>query len=384
MRLTRLSANSDIFMLNDFINATSYAVHSAKNKSEILLFLTELSSAGANVLKQEALALGGDLLTHKNTVLGKEERHKALLIVTPKIGEILAQKLLLQDFGLKELAQDLSAHLKAKRPEKAQIMGVININEDSFNAASRVDEKGFLKRALSQIEAGADILDIGAASSRPGSIYCGEEEEMRRLAGVLALIKEEKLHDRVRLSLDSFSPLCLRAALDLGFSIINDISADLALVDLAKEYGASYLLMHMRGLPENMHKQGFYEDLLSEMYAFFEEKLEALNYENVILDPGFGFAKDAAQNLILLKHLGHFLPLGKPVLAGLSRKNTVNYYSPSEVDQRLAGSLFLHLKAVEEGASIIRVHDVREHKQMLRLYEAYEGLSMKDNFGALR
>lgn len=211
-------------------------------------------------------------------------------------------------------------------------------------------------------------------------MYCGSDEEFSRLKEPLELIYKNDYFKQSTFSLDSFDEKCLKFALDRGFSLINDIMGlkNEALAHLAKSYNASYCLMHIQNEPHNMQDNPHYDDLLGEIDEFFAKKLEILDrcgVKNVILDIGVGFGKTPKHNMLLIKHLEHFLHFEKPLLVGASRKGVINAYFPSEVQERLAGSLYLHLEAFKNGASIIRTHDLYEHKQAFALENAMRELS---------
>ena len=347
-----------------------------KKKSAINFFLIkDLRSPAANILKQDALSVGAELVTNRDVILGGANS-VALLMATDAQVLALAKKEAAQDFGLKNLAKFLKSPFK--KPQRAQIMGVVNVNEDSFNAASRVNEKSGIARIEEMIEQGAEYIDVGAVSSRPGSKYVGREVEFARLEKIVAEIYRLNLHEKAIFSLDSFDAYCLEYALNHGFKMINDITGDVSLCSLAARYGASYCLMHMQNSPENMQDNPHYDDLLGEIDAFFEAKISAaqdLGCRDIVLDVGIGFGKTAEQNMILIKNLEHFLRFGLPILAGASRKSVINFYSPSEIKDRLPGSLYLHLEAFKNGAQIIRTHDVAEHAQMFRLENAMRKLA---------
>lgn len=339
-------------------------------------YIKDLKAPAANILKQDALSIGAELVCEKNAILGQGESN-ALLIANDKELEILSKKEALQDFGLKELSKFIKKEfLKPKKPE---IMGVVNINEDSFNAASRVDTKSGISRIEKQISDGASYIDLGGVSSRPGSKYCGSDEEFRRIKDIVAEIYRLNLHEKAKFSLDSFDEYCLEYALNHGFSFINDITGDTTLCKLAKKYNVTYSLMHMKGGPENMQDDPKYDDLLNEIDEFFKIKLaeiESYGVKDIVLDPGIGFGKSAIDNLFLIKHLEHFLHFNLPLFVGASRKSVINHYFKSEVKDRLPGSLYLHLKAYENGATIIRTHDVYEHAQMFKFHSEMEKLSI--------
>ena len=341
-------------------------------KSEInFIYIDEIKTPAANILKQDALSVGAELVTHKDTILGKQSLNKALLMATNAQLRQLAKKEKLQDFGLKNLAVFLET--KFIKPTKPLIMGVANINTDSFNEQSRINTQNGISKIEYMIETGADYIDLGGVSSRPGSEYCGREEEFRRIKDIVEEIYKLNLHEKAKFSLDSFDPYCLEFALNHGFKMINDITANASLATLAARYDAEFCMMHMQGDPATMQIAPKYNDLIGEIADFFEQKIaiaRELGAKKLVLDVGIGFGKTAEQNLLLIKHLEHFLKFDYPLLVGASRKSVINHYSPSEVKDRLPGSLYLHLKAFENGAQIIRTHDVAEHKQLFDIHEA--------------
>ena len=332
--------------------------------------IKDLRSPAAPILKQDALSVGAELVTNRDVILGGANS-AALLMATDAQVLALAKKESAQDFGLKNLAKFLKSPFK--KPQRAQIMGVVNVNEDSFNAASRVNEKSGIEKIEEMIEQGAEYIDVGAVSSRPGSKYVGREVEFARLEKIVAEIYRLNLHDKAIFSLDSFDPYCLEFALNHGFKMINDITANASLASLAARYDAQFCMMHMQGDPATMQIAPKYNDLIGEITDFFEQKIalaRELGAKKIVLDVGIGFGKTAEQNLLLIKHLEHFLKFGCPLLVGASRKSVINHYYKSEVKDRLPGSLYLHLEAFRNGAQIIRTHDVAEHKQLFNMHEA--------------
>ena len=347
-----------------------------KKASLSFFYIKDIKDPAANILKQDALSIGAELVCQRSAILGQGAGN-ALLIANDKQLASLAKKEALQDFGLKNLSKFIKKDFI--KPKKPEIMGVVNINEDSFNKASRVNTKTGIQRIEKQINDGASYIDLGGVSSRPGSKYCGRDEEFRRIKDIISEIYKLNLYEKAKFSLDSFDEYCLEYALNHGFTFINDISADLSLCKLAKKYNATYSLMHMKGDPTNMQKDPKYDDLIDEIDEFFKVKLDEIysyGVKDIVLDPGIGFGKSASDNLFLIKHLEHFLHFNLPLFVGASRKSVINYYSKSEVDERLAGSLYLHLKAYENGATIIRTHDVFEHSQMFKLHEAMNKISI--------
>ncbi len=378
MNFYKINANTDFNTLCDFIKPHKIGQKMMSEKTQIHFFLIKnISSPAANILKQDALSVGAECVTHKDTILGTSENSNALLIATQAQIQRLVEKEKKQDFGLKNLAAFLNQNFE--KPKKAKLMAVLNINEDSFNPASRVTKEDFQKRLEAILALKPDFIDIGAVSSRPGSLYCGSDEEFARLKEPLELIYKNDYFKQSTFSLDSFDEKCLKFALDRGFSLINDIMGlkNETLAHLAKSYNASYCLMHMQNEPHNMQDNPHYDDLLGEIDEFFAKKLEILDscgVKEVILDIGIGFGKTPKHNMLLIKHLEHFLHFEKPLLVGASRKGVINAYFPSEVQERLAGSLYLHLEAFKNGASIIRTHDLYEHKQAFALENAMKEL----------
>ncbi|EAC1268879.1 dihydropteroate synthase [Campylobacter coli] len=380
MKFFKINPNTDFNLLCSFINPHKMGQKIMSEKTQIhFILIKDIATPAANILKQDALRVGAELITHKEVITAKITHSNTLLMATKEQIQKLINKEKLQDFGLKNLARFLENGFS--KPKQAELMAVINVNEDSFNADSRVSYKDFEERLNEILALNPEYIDIGAVSSRPKSVYCGKEEEFRRLKNVLDLIYDKNYYEKAIFSLDSFDEYCLEYALNKGFKFINDISSlrNLNLAKLASKYNAKYCLMHMQNDPLTMQDDPRYDDLLDEMSSFFKEKLEILDTLGVkesILDVGIGFGKSAEHNMILIKHLEHFLQFKKPLLIGASRKSVINAYYESEVKDRLAGTLYLHLKAFENGASIIRVHDLYEHKQLFAMANAMQSIGV--------
>jgi dihydropteroate synthase len=258
-----------------------------------------------------------------------------------------------------------------------KIMGVINANDDSFFEGSRYLTDDAVTKIEKMIEEGADIIDIGAVSSRPGAEEVSEAEELERIRSICDSIKNKRLYEKVVFSIDSYMPSVIEYALKSGFSLINDITGagNDNVIALAVKYDAKLCIMHMQGTPQTMQKDPNYEDVMLEVDLFFEERISRcetldLRRENIILDVGIGFGKTLEHNITLLKNLGHFRHFGCEILIGASRKSMIDKIIPSPIEERLPGSLAIHLKAVENGANIVRCHDVAEHRQALTVFSA--------------
>jgi len=380
--IEQLSTDIDItdYLKRLGVDGGGVAIMAAKAQ-HYLISIKGLHVGAANILKQDALSVGADLAVPKGTVVATEKYVDTLLIATKSQLKVLSRKELAQPFGLKELARELQAILRVKKPGHCEVMGIINANDDSFFEKSRFKAADALTAIDQMIREGAQIIDIGGVSSRPGSEEVSAEEELGRVKPIIDLLEGSQLLQRARFSIDTFQPSVARYALERGFHIINDIrglESD-ELCEVISAFGATAVIMHMRGRPQTMQQNTEYDDILDEIYRFFEERIEkAERYGivDVILDVGIGFGKSLHDNLALIAHLQHFLRLGKPLLVGASRKSMVDKISPSEVSERLGGTLALHLAAVKNGATIIRVHDVQAHSQALKVQKALSGVSL--------
>ena len=346
----------------------------AKKMELFYFYIKDLKTPAANILKQDALSIGADLAVPGGVITCEKSSYDCILIGTKKHMEILSRKELAQPFGLKKLATELKDFLKTK-DFPLQIMGVINANDDSFFEGSRFVEKDAIVEIEKMIEEGATIIDIGGVSSRPGA-EVSEHVELERIKPICDMISEEKLYERATFSIDSYTPSVVEYALKSGFMLINDITgaSDNALIALAVKYHTKLCIMHMQGLPQSMQKDPVYGDVMVEMDQFFEARIAkcealGLSRENIILDVGIGFGKTLEHNVTLIKNLAHFKHFGCEILIGASRKSMIDKIISTPTEARLPGTLALHLKAVENGANIVRCHDVPEHKQALAVAE---------------
>ena len=259
--------------------------------------------------------------------------------------------------------------------EVPRVMGILNLTPDSFYSGSRHNSvDSALQQAGKFVAEGADFLDIGGYSSRPGAQEISPQEEADRvLPAIEAIVKS---HPDVPVSIDTFRSAVARQALDAGAALINDISGGTAspdMMELAGERGVPIVLMHMRGTPGNMQELTDYEDLVGEVIKYFSgvlTKARKAGVKDCIIDPGFGFAKTREQNFELLSKLDHFQILGVPVLAGISRKSMIYKTLGISAAEALNGTTALHMFALERGARILRVHDVKEAVECIQLWSA--------------
>ena len=258
--------------------------------------------------------------------------------------------------------------------DQPSVMGVINLTPDSFYKDSRTLElDSVIEKVSYMVDNQVDILDIGGMSSRPGARIIDAEEEIERLMPSFNLIR--KAYPDLFISIDTVHGKVAETFLDLGANMINDISAgaiDNSVLLMANKYSAYYCLMHMQNRPENMQNQPTYQDVVLDVLTFLKNKvveLQRLGMEKIIIDPGFGFGKSTEDNYQLLKELEVFNILELPLLIGISRKSMV--YKPLNIssEESLPASTALHLLALQKGVKILRVHDVREAKQAIKLYE---------------
>ncbi len=255
-------------------------------------------------------------------------------------------------------------------------MGVLNITPDSFSDGGRYfDKDKALERGLELAADGADIIDVGGESTRPGSDPVPVQEELRRVIPVVSSLKEKT---DVLISVDTTKSEVAEAAIEAGADIINDISAfrlDSKMPLLAAQKGISVILMHMKGTPKTMQINPYYEDLLSEIKSFLQEKIQfaqasGINKEKIIIDPGIGFGKSAADNLILINHLNFLEELECPILIGTSRKSFLGKILNLPPQERSEGSIASAVMGVIRGAHILRVHDVRSVKRAVLVAES--------------
>jgi dihydropteroate synthase len=260
--------------------------------------------------------------------------------------------------------------------DKPIVMGIINTTPDSFYSGSRLaNEKEVLLRAETMIQQGATILDIGGQSTRPGSEQVGAEEELRRVLPAIESIAE-RFPDAL-ISIDSFYSKVVRESVMAGAHIVNDVSAgsiDEALLPTVAALKTPYVLMHMKGHPQTMQLNPSYDNVVTEVFDSLNFKISELiksGINDIIIDPGFGFGKTATHNFKLLKELPFFTQLNKPLLVGLSRKATVYKTLGIKPGEALNGTTVLHTIALLNGAHILRVHDVREAMEAVKLVEEY-------------
>nr|WP_316928811.1 dihydropteroate synthase [Microscilla marina] len=263
-------------------------------------------------------------------------------------------------------------------------MGILNVTPDSFYDGGRHQLSDQILSKVSRfLDEGADIIDIGGYSSRPNADDIGTQEEIDRVLPAIELILKNYPH--AYLSIDTFRASVASEAVNAGACIINDISGgnlDHQMFDTVARLQVPYILMHMRGTPQTMTTLNEYEHLVSEVLLDLQQKvakLKQLGVHDVIIDPGFGFAKNIPQNFHLLQHLRMFQTLGLPVLAGISRKSMIYKTLQNSADEALYGTIALHTVALQNGANILRVHDVKAAKDAIAMVEALNRFCLTEN-----
>lgn len=256
-----------------------------------------------------------------------------------------------------------------------KIMGILNITPDSFfDGGKYEDEKAIILQTEKMLNEGATFIDVGANSSRPGASVISEEKEIQRILPIVDLLIQE--FPQILLSIDTFGSKVAAMSLDAGAALINDISAGRLsekMLPIIAKYKVPYVMMHMKGIPQNMQQKTGYENLLTDILHYFSERVaaaRALGIHDIIVDPGFGFAKTLEQNFELLRKLDLFQNLNLPILAGLSRKSMIYKTLETDAQNALNGTTALNMAALSKGANILRVHDVKEAVECVKLYES--------------
>ncbi len=355
-------------------------------KGEMILISAKgLDPRGANILKQEFLSSGGEVAVPWEALDLSEDESDVLMMGTPSQYERVKKKLQNQPFQLPKLAEEIDETIQnyyntPSLPwdnDGCEIMGVLNVTPDSFydgGEYNRVDEA--VEKGISMAEEGADIIDIGGESTRPGSKRISVEEELDR---ILPVIEELDRRLDVLISVDTYKPEVAEKSVEAGADIINDVFG-LRKEGMAEKIGeldVPIIIMHMQGTPENMQNSPEYENVIDDIVSYFYERIKfakkhEINEENIILDPGIGFGKSLDHNLEIIRRLDEFCSLGYPILLGASRKSFLGKILNKEAEDRLYGSLAVSSLAVQKGASILRVHDVVENKDVVQTVEALE------------
>lgn len=399
MRITPLKirneAQAKSLLVDIGVSPEAVPILSPKTLSAIFK-IEAITSWEANIIKQYLLSLGSDCAIERSALL---KNKKTSIIVFGNSAQLkqLCAKLKNQPFTLKEIGQELSlcleniwresfifkARTKTLKIHKPLICGIINVTPDSFSGDGLLNRPQTtdhrlqtlaLKKVEEMVKAGAQMVDIGGESTRPFAKPLTEKEEISRVIPVLKAIRKE--FKNILISVDTYKYKTAKAAVDAGADIINDITAfrnSPLIADLVAKYQLGYILMHMKGMPQTMqvnphYKKGVVEEILDffkERLAFAQEK--GIAPEHILIDPGIGFGKTPEDNLRLLNELYKFKILGLPIFLGVSRKSFIGKILNADVDKRLIGTISSIIVSIVRGANIVRVHDVKEVSEALKV-----------------
>lgn len=398
--ILQISNQEEIKQIMQNIQVDPYGIGIMLPKANTYLIrMNSISSIEANILKQEMLSLGGDVAVARDVLTGRARKTDCLIIGNLSQLNRLNQKLKQQPFGLDKLSADLFSSLKNYQKDRfvlelgrykinlgarTHIMGIVNLTPDSFSQDGlygfpytgnrRLQIKNIAVFAEKLINDGADIIDVGGESSRPGAKRVSVREELERTIPVIKLLARRI---RVPISIDTCKPEVARQALDNGALIVNDITGlqDYRMAKIVANYNAGLVIMHMKGTPRTMQSNPKYASLIDEIIEYLGNKVNraegaGIDRGKIIIDPGLGFGKLPEHNLEILKRLQEFKVLGLPILTGPSRKSFIGRILNAAVGERVFGTVSACILSVENGAKIIRVHDVKEVKQAIKVMEA--------------
>lgn len=349
-------------------------VHKAKDKFEYAnLKIYDLTVAQANILKQTALSVGADCATHREVITGKIETSDVILGASISQLKKISDKLQFQPFNLKFLGQKLIDYLgKINYPPKTKIIGVLNLTQNSFSDGGNFYEfENSIKHLHKLIDDGADIIDIGAESTKPGAIEVSAERQLEKLEPVLKYINKNNIN--IPVSIDTRNSAAALKCLDYGVSIINDVSGfdfDSKMVDVIAKYpDAGVIIQHSSGTPEFMQNNPNYDNLMDDIFKKLNFKVDfakSKGIKNVIIDPGIGFGKTREHNFEILRRWQELKTIGCPVLIGVSRKSLLNLeQAPNE--EKDIYTLALNAPLIQNKIDYIRVHNVKIHRQFIDL-----------------
>jgi len=354
-----------------------------------IIKLTNISTGAANILKQEMLTIGGDTAISRGVIEGNIQFSDVLLLGgISKYQKLIKRLKFYKIHNLPEIKNSISSLLETPIKKfsiqnrnfnlsKPVIMGILNVTPDSFSDGNNyLNPEKAVKHALKLIADGAEIIDIGGESSRPGASSVSESEELSR---VIPVIKALRKKSDIVISLDTNKSVVAQKGIEAGVNIINDISAltyDSKMIDILKNNSEiPIILMHMKGTPKTMQINPYYENSVDEILTYFENKISiceknGISKNRIIIDPGIGFGKRQIDNLTILKKLGEFNCFGVPVLLGASRKSFIEQIYKSKPDERIAGTLATTALSFQNNIAFIRVHDVKKNSEFIKSLDA--------------
>ena len=396
MRIFRFNCQNEIEKVMRDIGVDPYGIKIMLPKaSSFLVRLNAISNISANIIKQESLSLGADAAIARGALTGRTKETGCLIIASLDQLNCLTRKLRSQPFGLQKLANELAKGIKSyaqngftlslrnaslKLGKRTHIMGIINVTPDSFSGDGLYGEKcnDYLKLALKKAEGmvkdGADIIDVGGESSRPGAKSISAKEEIRRTVPVIKLLTKKI---KAPISIDTSKPEVAKAALEAGAQMVNDISGlrNKRMSKIAADHKAAVVIMHMLGRPVNMQRSIAYHSLIDDIITYLKKAIESaeacgIESAKIVIDPGIGFGKKPEHNLEIINKLSDFKILGKPILLGASRKSFIAKISGPNPSDLTLGTVAAGVMAAEREVHILRVHDVKELNQALKIVSA--------------
>ena len=389
-----VKTRSDIESELNQIGVDSAGVFFLAPKSEFyVLKANNIKAPAANILKQEMLSLGAECAIARGTVDCSVPFSDVILSGTQKHFALLIKKLKRQPFGLKILAKEIenlfhisdddyeiqfSSGNRMNCSKRVKIMGIVNVTPDSFSDGGNYFEPNLaIRQGLKLAEESADILDIGGESTRPGAKTIDISEELDRVLPVIEVLSKEL---QIPISIDTRKSKVAQLAIAAGAQMINDVSAGLfdhKMLNVVEKTKVPIILMHHLGTPETMQNKPQYENIMIEVFRFFEDRIQScedigISNGKILLDVGIGFGKRLQDNLKLIRNLSEFQSLKKPLVLGVSRKSFIGEVLNVKVNDRKEGSLAAAIVGMQNGANILRVHDVAETKKIAKMIEAIE------------
>ncbi len=349
---------------------SSYRLRATEKMDNRLIKIYSLTPAQANILKQTALSIGADCMTHREVITGKEELSNVIITCSTSELKKISNKLKRQPFKLKNLGEELIKYTENKKNNTAtKLVGILNITPDSFSDGGMYDEpQNAIKQLLQLIDDGADIIDIGAESTKPFSKEVPANVQIERLLPVLDFINKEQITTPI--SIDTRSAEVAQVALSRGCSIINDVSGlthDSQMAEIIAKYDATVIIQHTNTTPDTMQINPTYSDLMEEIYLYLEDKIrfaKTKGINSIIIDPGIGFGKTKEHNLTIIDRFEELNTLGYPIMLGTSRKSFLGI--PTD-DNNLKDTMTLAINSrlIEKGIDYLRIHNVKLHKTFL-------------------
>lgn len=328
-----------------------------------------LTPAQANILKQTALIYGSDCAVHRDVITGKIDKSDAILCGSVSQLKKIVKKLQNQPFKLGKLGEEIESLIERKVVRATKIAGILNVTPDSFSDGGRyLKPQDAIEHFVSLIRDGADIIDIGAESTRPGALAVDSKTQIDRLKPILNFALKENL--KIPISIDTRDSETADFALNNGASIINDVSGfdyDSKLADVVSKYNAGIIIQHSKGTPDIMQKDPVYNNLIDDIYFSLKKKTEfaeSKNIHNIIIDPGIGFGKTREDNFTILERFREFTSLNYPIMLGVSRKSFLGV-KEEDNDTKDALTLAVSYPLIMSGVDYLRVHNVKLHKTLL-------------------